>query len=214
MSDDAIETVMLRNSFYRDNYRRVVTALLAMIVINFCLLGLLAWVKTHPPQPQYFATTNDGTILPLTPLDQPNLPKAAILTWATAAATAAYNYNYVDYRKQLQEAADYFTPEGWQQFLSQLSSSNNLNAVRTRRLVVSAVPTAAPVILTEGVINGRYRWRIELPILVTYQGAGYTTRQALSVVMDIIRVPTLNNPRGIGVAQFVAVQGSSAEGNN
>ena len=33
MAEDAVELVRLRNNFYRDNYRRLVGALLVMLVI-------------------------------------------------------------------------------------------------------------------------------------------------------------------------------------
>ena len=41
MAEDSAELVKLRNEFYRDNYRRVFTALLFMIIVNIliCKMG-------------------------------------------------------------------------------------------------------------------------------------------------------------------------------
>ena len=88
MADDAVEIVKLRNEFYRDNYRKVVLALLLSCTVVVVLVGALTYIITHPPAPQYFATSTDGRITPLVPLDQPNLSTAALLQWANTAAVA------------------------------------------------------------------------------------------------------------------------------
>ena len=105
-------------------------------------------------------------------------------------------------------ASGFFTSDGWNQFITALSESNNLDAVKTKKLVVSAVATAAPVILQKGLLNGRYAWRIQMPILVTYQSASEFSQQNLNVTMLVTRVDTLNSPRGIGIAQFISAPAS------
>lgn len=204
MADDAIEVVKLRNNFYRDSYKRVITALLLSVILIGVLASSLAYVVTHPPAPQYFATTINGRITPLIPLDQPNMPPSTLLQWANSAAIASYTYNFVNYRQELQAASEFFTPEGWQQFISALKASNNLNSVIDKKLVVSAVATGAPIVLDQGVIDGVYTWRVQMPMLVTYQSASQVARQKLTVTMVIQRISTLNSARGIGISSFVA----------
>ena len=205
MAEDALQAVKLRNDFYRDGYRRVMMALLLSVILNAGLIGAFVYVITHPPAPQYFATTINGRITPLIPLDQPNMPPATLLQWANSAAIAAYTYNFVNYRQELQSASEFFTSEGWQQFVQALQSSNNLNAVLEKKLVVSAVATGAPIILEQGVIGGVYTWKVQMPLLITYQSASQTAQQRVTVTMVIQRISTLNSARGIGIASFVAV---------
>ncbi|MGE3919446.1 MAG: type IVB secretion system apparatus protein IcmL/DotI [Gammaproteobacteria bacterium] len=209
MADDALELVRLRNDFYRDNYRKIVGILLFAIVIVFILAGALVYQISHPPTPKYFATDIQGRMIRLTPLDQPNLSQSALLQWANLAAVAAFTYNFVNYRQELEAASEFFTPDGWQNFISELQSSNNLKAVIDKKLVVSAVATGAPVILQQGVLDGRYAWRVQMPILVSYQSASQITQQNLVVTMLIIRISTLNSARGIGIEQFVAAGGGT-----
>lgn len=209
MADDAVEIVSLRNDFYRDNYRKVVLGLLLCIVINIGLTGALSYIVTHPPAPQYFATSTDGRIVPLVPLDQPNLSAAALLQWANTAAVAVYNYNFINYRQALQDASDYFTPDGWREFLNALKSSNNLDAVIAKKLIVSAVATGAPVILEQGPLMDRYAWKVQMPMLVTYQSASQFSQQSVVVTMLITRISTLSSARGIGIAQFIVSGGGS-----
>jgi intracellular multiplication protein IcmL len=203
MAEDALAAVAMRNAFYRDGQRKLMIALLISVFINLAMVSLLVYLITNPPPPRYFATSINGRITPLFPLNEPNQSDSAVLQWANQAAIAAFTYNFVNYREELQASSGFFTPEGWTQFLNALKQSNNLEAVKAKKLIVSAVATRAPIILQKGLLNGRYSWRVQMPILVTYQSASEFTQQNNVVTMLITRVSTLNSPRGIGIAQFV-----------
>ncbi|WP_058533119.1 type IVB secretion system apparatus protein IcmL/DotI [Legionella saoudiensis] len=203
MAEDALTVVTLRNKFYKDSQRKVMLALLVALLVNLVLASMLVYMVTHPPAPRYFATSINGRITPLFPLNEPNQSDSAVLQWANQAAIAAFTYNFVNYRDELQASSGFFTAEGWDQFLNALQQSNNLDAVKAKKLIVSAVATRAPIILQKGVLNGSYSWRVQMPILVTYQSASEFTQQNNVVTMLITRVSTLNSPRGIGISQFV-----------
>ena len=203
MAEDALTAVVLRNNFYRDGQRKMILVLLVSMAANFILASMLVYIIAHPPAPQYFATSINGRITPLFPLNEPNQSDSAVLQWANQAAIAAFTYNFVNYRTELQASSGFFTAEGWDQFLSALQQSNNLDAVKAKKLIVSAVATRAPIILQKGLLNDRYSWRVQMPMLVTYQSASEFSQQNNVVTMLITRVSTLNSPRGIGISQFV-----------
>ena len=136
MSEDALMAVALRNNFYRDGQRKMIVVLLVSMLANIVLAGILVYIITHPPAPKYFATSINGRITPLIPLDIPNQSDSSVLQWANVAATAAYSYNFVNYRTELVAASGFFTPEGWDQFLTALKQSNNLDAVVAKKLIV------------------------------------------------------------------------------
>jgi intracellular multiplication protein IcmL len=204
MAEDVLTTVVMRNNFYRDGQRKMIIILLLSIIANFVLASMLVYIVTHPPTPKYFATSINGRITPLFALNEPNQSDSAVLQWANQAAIAAFTYNFVNYQAELQAASGFFTADGWDQFLNALQQSNNLDAVKAKKLIVSAVATRAPIILQKGVLNGRFAWRIQMPLLVTYQSASEFSQQNLVVTMLVTRVSTLNSPRGIGIAQFVS----------
>ena len=197
MAEDALTVVTLRNKFYKDSQRKVMLALLIALLVNCVLAFMMVYMITHPPAPKYFATSINGRITPLFPLNEPNQSDSAVLQWANQAAIAAFTYNFVNYRDELQAASGFFTAEGWDQFLNALQQSNNLDAIKAKKLIVS------PIILQKGVLNGRFSWRVQMTILVTYQSASEFTQQNNVVTMLITRVSTLNSPRGIGISQFV-----------
>lgn len=205
MAEDASHVIVKhRSDFYRDNYRRVITALMFSIVLIAVLASALVYIVTHPPVPQYFATTIQGRITPLVPIDEPNLPPSAVLQWANQAAIAAYTYNFVNYRQELQAASEFFTSDGWNTFLTALQNSNNLTTVISKKLVVSAVATGAPVILDQGVVDGAYTWKIQMPMLVSYQSASQLVQQQIVITLVVTRISTLNSARGIGIQSLVA----------
>lgn len=99
MNQDPLKTVVVRNEFYKDSYRRVLLVLLLSILINFGLGAVIFYMITNPPKPKYFATSIDGRITPLFPLEEPNQSDSAVLQWANQAAIAAFSYNFVNYRQ-------------------------------------------------------------------------------------------------------------------
>jgi len=196
---DALQTVMLRNTFYRDSYRRVLAVLLVMVLINIGLGILIYDLIKNRPKPEYFATTTDGKVIRMYALSEPVVTSAELLQWATVAATSVNTYNFTNWRQSLQEASDNFTAKGWHDFQAQLKASNNLVAVTTRKLSVTALATGAPTILDKGVINGVYKWKVRLPLLITYESAAANIPQPVVATMLITRTPTLETPRGVAI---------------
>src|SRR5262245_41805003 len=67
------QPIMLRSNFYRDNVRRLSAFCILLVLI---VIGLTAWIvyeRTHKPMVRYFATSSDGKLSLLTPLNHPNL---------------------------------------------------------------------------------------------------------------------------------------------
>lgn len=202
VNQDALEVIRLRNNFYRDSYRRVLAALLLMLIINLVMAAALFYQLTHRPEPRYFATTSDGKVIRLYPLSAPVVSTAELLQWATVAATTANTYNFVNYRKEMQQASQFFTPSGWKKYQEELKGSRNLETVLTKKLTVNAVATGAPIILDQGVVHGQYKWKVQLPILVTYESSTTKISQPLLVTMLITRVSTLETPTGVAIDSF------------
>ena len=208
MTDEKLE-IKLTNKFYKDSRRKLILALFIAIVLITLLTTFLGYIILHPPQPKYFATSINGRITPLIALDEPNQADSAVLQWANQAAIAAYTYNFVNYARELNAASSFFTTTGWNQFLYALQSSKNIDTVTTKKLVVSAVATRAPVILQKGELSGRFSWRIQIPLLITYQSASEFDQQNVVITMLVARISPLESPRGIGIEQFIVVNGAS-----
>ncbi len=200
---DPLVSVQLRNVFYQSNYRKVVTVFVVSLMVNLILGSLLWFLIENPPKPFYFATTINGHITPIFPLTQANQSDESVVRWTTLAATAAFTYNFSNYRDEFQAASGFFTGNGWEQFLKALKESNNLTAVIAKKLIVTARAVDKPKILQSGLVRGHYGWQIKVPLMITYQSTTQFTQQRVNALIVVIRVSTLNAPDGIGIEQLV-----------
>jgi len=205
----ALDLVSERNSFYRRNYRKLMTAMLVVVIANLVVISVLVYSLRVRDQPRYFATTDAGNVIPLVPLAKPLVSREALLTWATEAATAAYTFDFVNWRRQLQGASVFFTDQGWLNFQEGLKSSLILNTVESKQLAVTATPSRKAVILTQGLIAGEYAWRVEVLLQVMFGSASEQLVSSYLVNMLVKRVPTTMYPIGLGIDQFVVSQQTS-----
>ena len=201
--------VGVRNEFYRDGYRTLLrVALFEAFAIIGLIFSIVVIVNAYQPENRYFATTEDGRVVPMVPLSEPNLSRPALLSWAAQSATETMTFGFHDYRRRLQESSRHFTRKGWASFVKALQDAGIIEAVEANRQVVSASPRSAPTILAEGIMNGVYQWQVELPMMVTYQIGQQQRNIVMNVRLNIVRVPKLESPNGIGIEQWVAYQGS------
>ena len=204
IAEDMVAMRLLRDPSVRE---KVYFQHKALIVVSAALiLSIIAnlFLFLRPADVRYFATTTDGRILNMSDLSEPIQNTSAVLSWATKNITNAYTFSFANYRKQLQAARPSFTKAGWDGFNDALQESGNLQSVIENDFVTTVVPSAAPVVTVEGYMSGRYAWRIELPIIVTYQSANRRHTQDLLVQAIIVRRSELENPSGLGIAQFIA----------
>jgi len=199
-------TVIVRNEYYKDGYRALLKlALLEGVIIFGLVLAMFFVVHTHQPENRYFATTEDGRLVPMIALNQPNLSSPALMSWVAQSATEVMTFGFNDYRRRLQEASRNFTRRGWESFTQALQRSRIIEMVEANQQVLSAAPRGAPVLQSEGLVNGRYQWTVQLPLVVTYQSGSLTRTDNLLVTVVVVRVPRLESPNGVGIEQWVAV---------
>lgn len=198
--------VVIRNQFYRDGYRTLVKISLVLSAALFAsIMTFIVFLNVYTPTRTYFATTEDGRVVPMIPLSQANLSKPALLSWAAMAATETMTFGFHDYRKRLQESSRHFTRRGWASFTKALQDSGMIETVTVNRQVVTTSLQSAPTILAEGVMpNGVYRWEVEMPILVTYELGQSRQNTSMNIRLVIVRVPKLESANGVGIEQWVA----------
>lgn len=198
--------VTIRNEFYRDGYR---TLLKLSVLQGLVALGLIAAmffvVAVHQPENRYFATTEDGRLVPMVPLNQPNLSTPALMSWVAQSTTEVMTFGFNDYRRRFQTASRNFTRKGWESFSSALQKSRIIELVETNQQVVTAAPQGAPILESEGLYAGRYQWVVQIPMVLTYQSGSRMRSDSLLVTLVVVRRPRLESPNGVGIEQWIAV---------
>jgi intracellular multiplication protein IcmL len=200
--------VILRNEYYRDGYR---LALRVSVIQSFIIIGLIGAmffvISVHQPENRYFATTEDGRLIPMVALTQPNLSNPALMSWVAQAATEVMTFGFNDYRRRLQEASRNFTRRGWESFTNALQEARIIESIEANSQVMSAAPRGAPVLQSEGVVNGQYQWVVQIPMVLSFQSGSQTRASNWIVTLVVVRVPRLESPNGVGIAQWIAVRG-------
>ncbi len=203
MARNALEIIQLRNNFYRDSYRKVAIALVLSLILNIIAISIVGYFITHPPKSKYFATTDSGKVIRMIPLNEPNMSPNAIRSWTVTAVMSIYDFNFANYRKAFSDNQKYFTNKGWNGFLKQLKLSGTIKAVKDQKLIISSVPNGTAVITSQRSINGRYYWRVQVPMLIQYQSQSTNFNNNVMITLTIGRISTLKNNFGIGIVSFV-----------
>lgn len=206
-TDAAVATVLVRDAYARERHymlMRVIYAMAAVIVIQTTANVYMMSVARNVER-EYFATDPNGVMKQLTPLSSPLNTTNEMLTWAASSITKAFTFSFANRTQEFNEARLAFTEGGWANFGEALKRSGILNEVELQRYVTTAVPTAAPALLDQGLLStGRYAWQIQIPIVVTFRNKDTSKSQNLVVTAVIVRQSEAEHPRGLGIAQIIA----------
>lgn len=198
--------VVIRNEFYKDGYRSILKLAVFQSLIIISLIGAMFFIiHIHQPENRYFATTEDGRLIPMVPLSEPNLSTPALMSWVAQATTEVMTFGFNDYKRRLQEASRNFTKTGWESFTTALQRSRIIEMVDQNQQVVTAAPQGAPILQQEGIVQGRYQWIVQVPMALTYQSGSQTRSDYLMITVVVVRVSRLESPNGVGIEQWIAV---------
>lgn len=177
---------------------------MALIAYSAIATFAAVWVETHPPMPQYFATSENGRIVPLTPLSEPFVSDHTVIAWTMQRIPDALSLSALNYRRDLQRAQAYFTHSGYEGFLTGLKAHGELKAIRERNLMVSTIPTGPGVVTWQGHLpNGIYAWRIQFPIKMIFRSSSKINEHNYVANVLVQRAVTLKNPAAISIQSFV-----------
>jgi len=175
--------------------------------ISLCLevrseMGLPLTIETRYI---YFATTADGRIINVVPLNEPYRSRGDVVAWAAGRSQDVMRFGYSDFRQRLQSSARHFTPTGWESFTKAMKDARILEAVEARKLTVSLEIQAAPEVKKALEHDGVYTWYLQFPVEIKFDGQEPPQNISANLVLQIVRVSTLQNPDGISIEQWIAV---------
>lgn len=209
MAMDYSELEEKRSNFFRDSYRKLLNVLIFLAWVGVALSIVLGVMIYAPKQPDYYASTTQGNVTPIHSLSEPVITSDYILKWASLVALGVLNLNFDKASTQLQAQRSKFTSGGWSALNSALKSSGFMAQITDNKLIASAVVDGAPVITLREIINGRFTWIVQLPLLINFTSASENSQEHLMVTMTVKRVPVLAAPAGIQVSAFAAVMQAS-----
>ncbi|HAX91954.1 MAG TPA: type IV secretion protein IcmL [Rhodospirillaceae bacterium] len=203
---DAVTTVLSRNVFYRDGYRLLMrVSLVQGAAIVLLVASIIAMILSMDTRYVYFATTSDGRIINIVPLNEPFRSRGDVVAWAAGRAQDVMRFGYNDFRQRLQASSVNFTAVGWESFTRAMKEARVLEAVEARKLTVSMQIEAAPEVKKALDNKGVYTWHLQFPVVIKFDGAEPPEPMNAMLILQIVRVSTLQNPEGISIEQWIAV---------
>ena len=198
--------------YYREALRSAQKATLTLAAVSaICLTAALAAILLREP-PVYFGMGQDMTLLPMVPLSEPILNESALKNWVGEAVSASFNLDYLNWRKQLSDARQYFTRTAFGRFAETLDGEGHLPLIRQHRALMHAVIQGTPVLTRSGVVSGVLLWEFELPLLISYETSrGRIASNGVIVIAQVRRVPATDYPRGVALSSIVTTSRPAGE---
>jgi intracellular multiplication protein IcmL len=189
-----------KNDFYRKAFRTmmlIVKIEASMIVVIG--IALTIYLNTRQDQDHYYAETSDLKIMPMVSLHLPNMGRMAISDWAASAASQIMTFGFNDVDAKFAVSQKYFTHDGWETFRKAVIATKLVEEMLATQQIVTSVPASPPVLKMQGLINGKDGWVYDVPLLVTFRAGGAKSSRAKTVHMVIQKMPTRENPNGVGI---------------
>lgn len=101
------------------------------------------------------------------PLHLPHRGEENIAKWVGSNISRTLSYSGNDYLKERTAIQEFFTKEGYDGYLSFLKDSNLGQSLAAERFRMSAFNKETPLLLNSGVLEERYRWLYEVPVMIT-----------------------------------------------
>lgn len=194
---------------YREGYKNLVRIIFLQAFVALFLTGVICYHVTYVlPQDSYYAISalTNGAELKrqMTGLENPNMSREAVLRWAAASATEIMTFGFDDIDERLGHARRLFTNDGWESFQTALRRTGLPKSMIENQQLLSAIPASTPTMVMEGMLQGAYTWVVDVRSILTLRAADKKTNANLSVRLIIVKMPTKENPMGIGIQTWIA----------
>lgn len=189
---------------YRDGFKYLLWFVklesLGMVAVAAFVLYMFI---SYQPQDTYFAIGVQGNEERLVGLTEPNMNRAALLAWVSATAMQVTTFGFTDYAEKFAKAQKNFSPEGWESYQAALIASGLLRNVNLYQQIITSIPISTPIIQAEGILEGQYRWIVSVTLVQTIRAGNKKVTRYVPITMILVKMPTAQNPMGIGVHTWV-----------
>lgn len=196
------EVVSARNLVVHHQNKMLKKAVVGQFAFIILALAIIAVLATREPKDNFFATTPNGVITRIEPMDQPMLSNAQVASFGVEAVTETMSLTYVDYEKVLSESQEYYRPDSFRSVHDAIRNSGYLKTVVDGFFIATAIASEAPQIIREGKRGGVYAWEIKFPLNVKLQSRDGLKIQNFDVIVVVERAPADLRPRCVAVTKL------------
>lgn len=205
--------ISARNDFYRDG---------ASILKKFCYFSCAFMVASvastfysasQKENNVYFAAKENGEVIQLVHLSQPNMSDAAVTNWLSKALVDTFDFRFNNVGPRLSESTNrWFTREGGNELMKALESGGNLQSVIEKQLFVNLTLDSSPILIDRapmvvdygnGNVQEYFAWKYEVPGTITYLTRTKTYVDKVFFKITVQRQSMIETPEGLGIAKII-----------
>lgn len=220
---NCLDIINIRNNFYLDNYRHILLSIILVVILLCMVIGFYFYQQKSTSGARYFPTSPEGVLIEMPPLninhlklnglltdnrgfliEQPKInvkelsadqDNALVIYWVKNVINSMFDYDYINYRRTLQDLRNYFAPGAHESFIKALEQSKNLETINNTKRTVRSEIVAEPIVKKTGILNNRYIWNVHVPVDIYYENLmDEPLIQKLTAKLWILRVTTLQSP--------------------
>lgn len=188
--------------FYKYGYDTMLKIAAVQFVIILILTSALFFLAAAgTPEPKFFAVNAQRQITEILPLSEQRISDNQVRQFATDALLESMNFTYDDYNQRIENAADYFTDEGFTAYKTALRDSRVFDQLKEKQLLMRTVVTSVPEIDKANSKNygGTFIWVVNVSTKRTLTDRAQALSVSYSYRMYIRQVPFTERPLGMAI---------------
>ena len=201
---DAIRRKLDEPEFQWKLFKGACVAIVALAASNVALVAAGIWQHYHPAPDHFFYADGIHAPYPIESLDDPVENEPKLLADVGQWVVETFSIDFLNYQRDLSRASRHYTVPGWNSFATEFISSGNFAEIKRAKLSSTAVPERAPIILQKSVVGNRYTYKVQVPLLVTFQNTQQQNSQHLMATVLVVRTPASQHLEGYAIDQLNA----------
>lgn len=203
MLTDDPEFTQQRADYYRDGFRNLQRLVyIETLIIAGMTLFLAFLVMTATDKDRYIAETPTGKKMQMVALPYPNMGNAAITSWVASAAAQIMTFGFNDVDERFALSRQNFTEKGWERFRDAVVRVGIMEDIIKLQQILTATPEGPATLKQEGIVDGKYTWTFEVPLLITVRAGSERATRHKNVTVVVQKISTRDNPMGVGIAEW------------
>lgn len=179
-------------------YQAIIIAVLSVLLI----ISVIAAINSDN---KYFASSPDGKITPMVPLDNPVINDNGIKIFAVYTLYDVLNLDFDTWRQDLEKGRGGFIDKGLGNLITAVKDAGIIDIMEKDRVNLRT-EFGTPVISQKGIKDKVATWVVQIPITFNFVGQNTTSKPLKFILIATIRAVDNNKyPKGVAISQVVTV---------
>lgn len=195
--DEIDKELEIGDALWRNQKVTLTLAIILLVLVIGSNIQIASALLNRFPLREFVYTQNAAAVCTFSPVDEPGfVTEANVKNYAATIAVDLNTLDFANWRADINRVVNAsFTKEARETYLGALRDSQILQTVlRQRYALTSIVRDEEPVvILSQGVQDGRYQWRVRVPITVSYATDRDFRPENRDLEIVLVRAPVASN---------------------